>query len=130
MQQLADYDDVVGDVTRELRRFRDDALAAGIAGAQLLVDPGIGFAKTFDHNLEILARCSEFTAIAPVVIGASRKAFIGHLTGRASGPDRMVGSLATVAAAFRGGVAMVRVHDVRDTVDFLKVLTAIAEKER
>lgn len=130
MQQQARYDDVVSDVSRELRGFRDDAVRAGIAPSQILVDPGIGFAKTFEHNLEILARCSEFSSIAPVVVGASRKAFIGHLTGRPSGPDRMVGSLAAVSAAFHGKAAMVRVHDVRDTVDFLKVLTAIEEKGR
>ena len=130
MQQHIHYDEVVGDVARELGLWRDDAIAAGIAAENILVDPGIGFAKTFEHNLEILARCNELTRIAPVVIGASRKAFIGHLTGRASGPDRAVGSLAAVAAAKRGGATMVRVHDVRETVDFLRVLNAIDERVR
>jgi dihydropteroate synthase len=125
MQSLAQYDDVVSDVARELTEFRDAALRAGVE--QVLVDPGIGFAKNFDHNLAILARCSELTPIAPVVIGASRKKFIGHLTGREAGPERMAGSLAAVAAAVRGGVAVVRVHDVRETIDFLKVLAAIDE---
>ena len=128
MQSLAKYDDVVNDVARELREFVDDATRAGIARDQILIDPGIGFAKTGDHNLEVLARCAELRAIAPVVIGASRKAFIGKLTGRDAGPERMVGSLAAVAAAFRGGVSMVRVHDVRPTIDFLKVLAAIDER--
>ncbi|HEX2121806.1 MAG TPA: dihydropteroate synthase [Thermoanaerobaculia bacterium] len=90
----------------------------------------MGFGKTFEHNLELLARCGELARIAPVVVGASRKAFIGHLTGRPSGPPRMIGSLAAVAAAHRGGAALVRVHDVRETVDFLKVLQAIEEKRR
>jgi dihydropteroate synthase len=130
MQQHAHYDDVVSEVSRQLQGFRDDAVRAGIAPSQILVDPGIGFAKTFDHNVEILARCSEFSSIAPVVVGASRKAFIGHITGRPAGPDRVMGSLAAVAAAFTGNAAMVRVHDVRDTIDFLKVLTAIEEKRR
>lgn len=125
MQENIHYDDVVEDVTRELGEWRDDALAAGIAEDRILVDPGIGFGKTFDHNLELLARCEELTRIAPVVIGASRKAFIGHLTGRPAGPARMPGSLAAVAAAHRGGAAIVRVHDVRETVDFLRVLDAI-----
>jgi dihydropteroate synthase len=128
MQNDIHYDDVVGDVARELETWRDEAVAAGVASEQILVDPGIGFAKTFDHNLEILARCNAFTRIAPVVIGASRKAFIGKLTGRASGVDRMPGSLATVAAALDGGAAVVRVHDVRETVDFLKVARAIRGK--
>ena len=128
MQQNPQYDEVVSDVARELTEWRDAAKAAGVQ--QILVDPGIGFGKTFDHNLELLARTNELVMIAPVVIGASRKAFIGHLTGREAGPQRAAGSLAAVAAAHRGGAVMVRVHDVRETVDFVKVLNAIAEKGR
>ncbi len=128
MQQFATYGDVVSEVAEELQDLADDARTAGIE--QILIDPGIGFAKTWEHNLELLARANELKRIAPVVIGASRKAFIGHLTGRASGPDRAVGSLAAVAAAFRAGAAIVRVHDVRETVDFLKVLAAIEERRR
>jgi dihydropteroate synthase len=128
MQKNPQYDEVVTDVVRELTAWRDAAIAAGIAPERILVDPGIGFGKTFDHNLELLARCDELTPIAPVVIGASRKAFIGHLTGRPAGPERAIGSLAAVAAAERGGAAVVRVHDVRETVDFLKVLSAIARR--
>jgi len=130
MQENIHYDEVVSEVGRELTSFRDAAIAAGVDPSQILVDPGIGFSKSFEHNLEILARAAELTTIAPLVIGASRKAFIGHLTGREAGPDRMVGSLATVAAAHRAGATLVRVHDVRQTVDFLKVLTAIAERQR
>ena len=125
MQTMAKYDDVVWDVYRELRGFVDEAKHANVE--QILVDPGIGFAKNFDHNVALLARCSEFTSIAPLVIGASRKKFIGHLTGRDAGPDRMPGSLAAVAAAVRGGASIVRVHDVRATVDFLKVFAAIED---
>jgi len=130
MQQNIHYDDVVGDVASELETWRDDAIAAGIARDQILVDPGVGFGKTFEHNTEIVARCREFTRIAPVVIGASRKGFIGHLTGRASGRDRMAGSLAAVAFAYEGGAAIVRVHDVRETVDFLRVARSIRAKVR
>jgi dihydropteroate synthase len=126
MQSLAVYDDVVADVARELQERLNDA--PGLE--QVLIDPGIGFAKTFEHNLELLARCSELARIAPVVIGASRKAFIGHITGRDAGPERAVGSLAAVAAAHRGGAMMVRVHDVRETMDFLRVLLAIEERRR
>ena len=128
MQQFAHYDDVVREVSVELRGFVDAARAAGIE--QILVDPGIGFAKTLEHNLQLLANAGELTRIAPVVIGASRKAFIGHLTGRASGPDRAIGSLGAVAAAHRACAAFVRVHDVRETVDFLRVLVAIEERAR
>jgi dihydropteroate synthase len=125
MQQHIHYDDVVSDVARELTEFRDAAVAAGIDSSQIVIDPGIGFAKTFDHNLVLLARAHELTSIAPMLIGASRKAFIGHITGRAAGHDRMPGTLATVAAAQHAGAVMVRVHDVRETMDFLKVLGAI-----
>jgi len=125
MQDDIRFDDVVLDVARELLAARDEALAAGVKKENILVDPGIGFGKTFEHNLSILARCDELRSIAPVVIGASRKAFVGHLTGQAGGPARMAGSLATVAAAAKGGAAIVRVHDVRETVDFLTVLRAI-----
>ena len=130
MQQQTDYGDVVEDVAGELRAFRESAIRAGIDAKQIAVDPGIGFAKTFDQNLELLARCDRFSELGPVVIGASRKAFIGNLTGREAGPPRAVGSLAAIAAAVRGGAAMVRVHDVRATNDFLRVTAAIAEKER
>ena len=130
MQQTIHYDEVVRDVARDLTQWRDEAVAAGVDAQRIFIDPGIGFGKTFEHNLEILARCDELTRIAPLVIGASRKAFIGHLTGRASGASRSSGSLAAVEAARRGGAAVVRVHDVRETVDYLKVLQAIEERRR
>jgi dihydropteroate synthase len=130
MQEEIHFSEVVSDVAIELTAWRDDAIAAGVDPAKIFVDPGIGFGKTFEHNLELLARCSELAPIAPLVIGASRKGFIGHLTGRASGASRASGSLAAVAAARHGGAAMVRVHDVRETVDFLRVLQAIEERRR
>jgi dihydropteroate synthase len=128
MQSLAVYDDVVSDVARELGECVADVRARGVK--KIYVDPGIGFAKTFEHNLELLARAEELAKLGPLVIGASRKAFVGQITGRAAGPERSDGSLAAVAAAHRAGAAMVRVHDVRETVDFLRVLTAIEERRR
>jgi dihydropteroate synthase len=125
MQANIHFDDVVLDVARELLVWRDAAIAAGVRREDILIDPGIGFGKSYEHNLAILARCDELGSIAPVVIGASRKAFIGHLTGQPGGPSRMAGSLAAVAAAARGGASIVRVHDVRETLDFLRVLQAI-----
>ncbi len=122
MQSLAKYDDVIDDVLRELAAPVERARQAGLD--QVFIDPGIGFAKTFEHNLEILARCDELARVAPFVIGASRKKFIGHLTGR-EGRERVHGSLAAVAAAAAGGASIVRVHDVRETVDFLRVFSAI-----
>jgi dihydropteroate synthase len=128
MQQLARYDDVVADVKRDLTSWRAEAVGAGVRADRILIDPGIGFAKTFDQNLELLARCAELCDLGPLVIGASRKGFIGHLTGREVPAERMAGSLATVEAAYRGGASIVRVHDVKETVDFLKVLRAIDER--
>ncbi len=130
MQENIHYDEVVRDVMSELASWRDVAIGNGVARSQILVDPGIGFGKTFEHNLEILARCHELAGVAPFVIGASRKAFIGKYTGRAAGPDRVAGSLAAIAFAMRGGAAIVRVHDVRETVDFIAVMRAISERER
>lgn len=129
MQDDPQYDEVVADVGRELQAWRDEAVSAGVPADRILIDPGIGFGKTFDHNLALLARCDELRAIAPVVIGASRKAFIGHVTGQPRGAPRMAGSLGAVAAAVRGGAAIVRVHDVRETIDFLRVVGAIAAHE-
>ncbi len=130
MQTDIHYDDVVADVLAALQKLVETAVAGGVRRENLLVDPGIGFGKTFEHNLQILAACARFASVGPLVIGASRKAFIGHLTGQPGGPARVAGSLAAVASAQRGGAAFVRVHDVRGTVDFLRVLTAIDAKER
>jgi dihydropteroate synthase len=125
MQEEIHFDDLMGEVRAELESFCGMAERAGISRTQLLVDPGIGFGKTFPQNAELLRRCSEFADLAPVVIGASRKAFVGALTGQPGGAARAAGSLATVAAAALGGAAIVRVHDVRATVDFLKVFDAV-----
>ncbi len=125
MQQLANYDEVTREVAEELTARREVAMAAGIAADCILIDPGIGFAKNLEHNLDLLVHAGELAAIAPLVIGASRKAFVGALTGRPAGPARVSGSLAAVAAARQAGAAIVRVHDVPETVDFLKVLAAL-----
>ena len=125
MQQNIQYFDVMGEIKNELAFWRDGAIAHGVSRERILIDPGIGFGKTYEHNVEILARAGEFREIAPLVIGASRKAFIGHLTGRPAGTGRLFGSLATVAAAALAGASIVRVHDVAETVEFLKVLSPI-----
>jgi dihydropteroate synthase len=125
MQSLARYGDVTADVTAELAQWRDHAIAAGILAERIVLDPGLGFAKTFDHNLELLARCGELARLGPLLIGASRKGFVGQLTRQPAGAARMAGSLAAVAAAHRAGAVAVRVHDVRETADFLTVLDAI-----
>jgi len=127
MQSHVHYDDLIGEIKGELASWVGNAVARGVNRNSILIDPGIGFGKTFEHNIEILARSRELTAIAPMVMGASRKAFIGHLIARGKGASRAAGSLAAVAAAVMSGAAIVRVHDVRETVDFLRVFTPVVE---
>jgi dihydropteroate synthase len=125
MQQDATYDDVVVDVVAFLRARTAAALAAGIAHERIVIDPGFGFGKTVAHNLVLLRRLPEIVALGyPVLVGLSRKSTIGVLTGRAVG-ERMVGSVAAALAAVARGAAIVRVHDVRETVDALKIWRAI-----
>lgn len=130
MQDQIHFDDLMGEIGVELAGRKRAAVEEGIAEERILIDPGIGFGKTYEQNLEILARADELRAIGPVVIGASRKGFIGHLTGRGGGRPRMAGSLATVAVAAMTGAAIVRVHDVAETVDFLRVFNPLAERRR
>jgi dihydropteroate synthase len=123
MQQEATYDDVVGEVREFLLHRVHQALAAGVA--EVWIDPGLGFAKTADHNLALLARLDELVATGhPLLVGASRKSFIGRLTGDAPVDDRLEGSLALAVWAMDKGAAMVRVHDVRATVQAARLVTA------
>jgi dihydropteroate synthase len=126
MQHAAVYeDDVVAVVTAFLSRRALACESAGIARGRIAVDPGFGFGKTIDHNLELLRRLSEIVALGyPVVAGLSRKSTIGALTGRQV-EERGAGSLAAALAAVARGASLVRVHDVRDTVDALKIWQAV-----
>ena len=91
MQESIHFDDLMGEIHAELGERRAAAIAAGIDPSLIWVDPGIGFGKTFEQNLEILARSAELADLGPVVIGASRKGFIGQITGRPGGRPRMAG---------------------------------------
>jgi dihydropteroate synthase len=123
MQHQAQYDDVVGEVREFLLQRARLALAAGVA--EVWIDPGLGFAKTAEHNLTLLARLDELAALGhPVLVGASRKSFIGRLTGDAPVEDRFEGSLALAVWAMEKGAAMVRVHDVRATVAAARLVAA------
>jgi dihydropteroate synthase len=126
MNAHARYDDVVREVVRELGQRVDAALAAGVKKERILVDPGLGFAKTGAHNLALLGRLSELQALGcPVVVGASRKSFLGTLTGR--GVDgRELGTAAADTAAILGGARVVRVHDVAAQREAVAVADAIA----
>jgi dihydropteroate synthase len=112
MQARAVYADVAGEVAAELRAALARAAAAGVDPDAVILDPGIGFAKTAAQSLELLARVSELRALGcPLLVGPSRKSFIGALTGAAV-PDRLPGTLAAVAACVLAGVELLRVHDV------------------
>ena len=125
MQQSATYDDVVADVAAFLAERALACVAAGIDRARIVLDPGFGFGKTVEHNLTLLRRLSEIAALGyPLLAGLSRKSTIGLLTGR-DVDDRMAGSVAAALAAVARGAAIVRVHDVRETADALKVWRAV-----
>lgn len=125
MQQAPQYADVVTEVRDYLRQRIAAAERAGIARDRIVVDPGFGFGKTLDHNLELLRRLDVIAALAvPVLAGLSRKSMIGKLTGHAAG-DRLAGSIAAALRAVQRGAAIVRVHDVAATRDALAVWNAI-----
>jgi dihydropteroate synthase len=125
MQDDPRYDDVVSDVKDFLEERLAFAIGEGVAAEKIWLDPGIGFGKTLDHNLELLRRLGEIAAIGqPVVVGASRKRFIGALTGRPEGA-RLAGSLAAAVIACERGAAMVRVHDVAATREALAVAAGV-----
>jgi dihydropteroate synthase len=125
MQADPRYDDVVAEVAAFLANRVDAAEAAGIPGARVLVDPGIGFGKTVVHNLTLLAALREVAGGRGLLVGASRKSFLRGFRGPTPA-DRLGGSLAALAAAFAGGATVVRVHDVAESVQFLDTLAAIA----
>ena len=129
MQDDPRYDDVVAEVVACLAARAQAALAAGVRREAIWLDPGIGFGKTLAHNLALLAHLDRLVALGfPVLLGVSRKRFIRSLDPKAEAPaDRLAGSLAAALAGARAGAAMVRVHDVRETVQALTVQAAIAD---
>jgi dihydropteroate synthase len=129
MQQDPRYDDVVAEVRRFLEQRIEAAVAAGIGRDRLCVDPGIGFGKRLEHNLELLRSIGSFRELGvPVLVGMSRKRFIGELSGADDPADRLEGSLAAVAWCAGQGVDVVRVHDVAETVRAVRVVDAIARR--
>lgn len=125
MQADPHYVDVVAEVAQELAARVDAARAAGIAASRIVLDPGIGFAKSPGHNLELARRQRELLRLGyPLLLGWSRKGTLGRITGRPVG-ERLAASVAAALAAVAQGAAVVRVHDVAATVDALKVWHAM-----
>lgn len=124
MQDDPHYDDVVDDVRAFLAGRVEVALDAGVAPERIVLDPGIGFGKTVDHNLELLDRLDELVALGfPVLVGTSRKSFLGRIAGRDT-EDRLPGTIATNVLALARGAAIFRVHDVAPVRDALAVAAA------
>jgi dihydropteroate synthase len=129
MQLDPHYDDVVNDVKSFLAERVAVAAAHGVDPTRIMLDPGIGFGKTLEHNLELLRRLDELVALGPpIVIGTSRKSFLGKLTGREDPHDRLPGTITTNVLAYERGARVFRVHDVRPVVDALNVAAATVRR--
>ena len=127
MQDDPSYDDAVGEIMQHLSERVDEALAGGIEERQIAIDPGIGFGKRLQDNLEILRRLREFKTLGlPIVIGASRKNFIGKITGLPV-EERLEGSIAAACEAALNGANVIRCHDVRETKIAIQIVDAIMQ---
>ncbi|MBD2037465.1 dihydropteroate synthase [Leptolyngbya sp. FACHB-321] len=126
MQQLTDYEDLISDILTFLKARIDAAIACGIDRSRIAIDPGIGFAKTYAQNLEILRRLPEFHALGyPLLVGASRKSFIGHILNQPDPQQRVWGTAAACCAAIAGKADLLRVHDVKEMKDVCRVADAL-----
>jgi dihydropteroate synthase len=127
MQKAPQYDDVVAEVREFLRERIDACVGAGVSRDRLVIDPGIGFGKRLEHNMALLAALPAFNDLrAPMLVGASRKSLFRDLLARPVN-ERLAGGLAVATAAVLAGVSIIRVHDVRETVDAVKVATALRD---
>jgi dihydropteroate synthase len=126
MQQNPVYEALIPEIMEYLREGIRIAAKAGIKEDKIIIDPGIGFGKTFEHNLDIIRNLSEFTSLGkPILIGPSRKAFIGKVLGDLPPTDRLEGTAAAVAISIFNGANIIRVHDVKEMVHVAKVADAI-----
>lgn len=126
MQRLTDYDDLIGEIYEFLADRIEAGVSAGIARSHLAIDPGIGFAKTYNQSLEILRQLPRFQTLgAPLLVGASRKSFIGHILNQPNPKERVWGTAAACTSAIAGFVDILRVHDVPQMRDVCRVADAI-----
>ena len=124
MQLAPHYDDVVSEVKAFLEQRVHSCRAAGMAADRMVIDPGFGFGKTLEHNLQLLRHLGQLGIGLPIMVGLSRKSIVGRLTGRPAG-ERVYGSVALAVISVMNGARIVRVHDVGATVDALKTVTAV-----
>jgi dihydropteroate synthase len=126
MQQLTEYRDLVTEIYQFFEQQIEKAIALGIAKSHLIIDPGIGFAKNYQQNIELLQRLFEFSHLGvPILVGTSRKSFIGHILEKNAPQERIWGTAATCCAAIAAGVDLLRVHDVAEMYDVCRVADAI-----
>ena len=126
MQQMTDYEDLVGEIIAVLEERLSAAEAAGIARSRLLIDPGIGFGKTAEQNLELLRQLDQFQSLGvPILVGTSRKSFIGKIINQDDPKQRVWGTASTCCAAIAQGADILRVHDLPQMWEVAKVADAI-----
>lgn len=126
MQQLTDYQDLIAEIYQFLESRIAAFVAAGIARSKIIIDPGIGFAKTYNQNLELLRRLPEFRSLGcPMLVGPSRKSFIGHILNQPDPKARVWGTGAACCAAIAGSADILRVHDLPEMRDVCRVADAI-----
>ncbi len=129
MQQLTDYQDLIGEIYQFLQDRIATALAAGIERSHLIIDPGIGFAKNFEQNLSILRQLSTFRSLdVPILVGVSRKSFIGNILNQPNPKARVWGTAAACCSAIAAGADILRVHDVSEMRDVCLVADTIWRK--
>lgn len=130
MQNMPSYSNVLEEVMGYLQAQVDRCVAAGISREQIILDPGFGFGKTLEHNLQLLNRLDEFHQLGlPLLVGTSRKSMIGQALNR-DVDQRLSGSLATVAMAIMKGAKIIRVHDVKETVDVVNMVQTVMNEGR
>jgi dihydropteroate synthase len=128
MQKDPHYEDVVREVRDFLAKRAERAARAGVAHDDIILDPGIGFGKTYAHNLALLNRLDALVELGfPVLVGASRKSFLGKIVGSDSSKDRLFGTVATSVLAYERGATLFRVHDVRANKEALAVAAAVGQ---
>lgn len=127
MQEAPSYADVVAEVAAFLRTRADDAMRAGIARDAIVLDPGLGFGKSPEHNLALIRGLRSIAECGPVLVGVSRKSFLGALTGAAV-HDRLAAGLAATAVAVQNGARVIRTHDVKETLQTVTVAQALTEE--
>jgi dihydropteroate synthase len=131
MQQLTNYDDVIAEIVSFLAAQIDKAVSAGISAEKIIIDPGIGFAKKYEQNLEIFRRLSELRQLnCPILVGASRKSFIGQILNQPNPKERNWGTAAACCAAIFNGADIIRVHDVKEMREVSLVADAIVRGSR